>query len=247
MSLIRLPKDYLFGTLSNPAAESDTSLSSADFTSLDINYTTQVVLPLVLHNPATHEHEVVWVTNHSAGSQTVTVVRGKEGTDAQPWPGGTQWICAPTVTRDGLLAASAATVAAITDAHLGMRAVETDTGLVKVMTSSGLHSGLYADPAGLTPGHGSATPASAVPIIKAFTTSYSPNASGVGTVNFPGPPFPNGVIAIVAMVNSDLATAQTLKLMHGVTNTSSTQILARTPTGAVPTDTVTLDVIAIGY
>lgn len=132
----REPLDYTYGTLSSAAAIGDTSISSAAFAALGTGYTAgtnPVVLPIVLGNPATGAHEVVWVTGHTAASTSVTVVRGKESTSAQAWPSGTQWVCAPTATRDGLAFMSAAALAGLTDAHVGMRALEIDTGLVKTL------------------------------------------------------------------------------------------------------------------
>jgi hypothetical protein len=95
----------------------DTTLSADAFQSLPSTYSTSAYLPLVLHDPSTGAHEKVWVTNHAAGSVTVTVARGREGTNAQPWNANTQIIDAATV-RD--LVADW-TSALPTDAHTGQR------------------------------------------------------------------------------------------------------------------------------
>jgi hypothetical protein len=137
VALWRMPSDYQFGTLGVAAAIGDTTLTSNAFATLPSGQTTSAVTPLVLHNPAAGTHEVVWVTAHTASATTATVVRGKESSTAQAWPTGTQWICAPTAARDGLPALSAAALTAMTDPHVGMRALETDSSTVKEWTYAG--------------------------------------------------------------------------------------------------------------
>lgn len=136
MATYRIPGDYLVGTLTNAAAIGDTSLVSAAFAALAGGgfYSTSAILPITLHNPATGAHEAVWVTAHTASSTTVTVVRGKEGTTAQAWPAGTQWVCAPTAARDGLGVYTSSQVGAMTDQHVGMQVLEIDTGKLKTAT-----------------------------------------------------------------------------------------------------------------
>jgi hypothetical protein len=197
MALWRMPSDYLFGTLSQAAAVGDTSISSASFASMPSNYTTSAVLPVVLHNPSTGVREVVWVTAHTAAATSATVVRGKENTTAQAWPSGTQWIVAPTAARDGLSAYPAATLNAMTDQHVGMRALETDSSLVKHWT--------YA--AGWQAEVGACRPADCGPTFSGGTVPAAANIlTRVGCVNSATPssniipctfatPFPNGVIA----------------------------------------------------
>lgn len=246
MPITRAPKDFFFGQLGQPAALTDTSLNSPVFANLPSTYSTSLVLPLVLLDLARGVYEVVWVTGHVAASQNVTVVRGKEGSTAQAWPQFAQIQAAPTAARDVLGVITSGTRPV--DAHLGMRALETDTGQIKELTSSGWFNGVYADAAGLTPGHGVSTPASAVPIIKAFTGSCTLNATtGIGTITFPGTPFPNGVIACLLTVNSDTESTAFAKLVHGTTTTSSVQLQARTSASGIPTDNLAVDMIVIGY
>lgn len=245
MAITRAPKDFFFGTLGQPASLTDTILTSPVFASLPSTYSTSFVLPLVLIDLAAGNYEVVWVTGHLASSQNVTVVRGKEGSTAQAWPQFSQIQAAPTAARDALAVMTSTSRPA--DAHLGMRGLETDTNQIKELTSSGWLNGVYADPSGLTPGHGSSTPNTAVPILKAFTASAVLNSSGICTIPFPGTAFPNNVIAVMALPNSDTQATQTVKLVHGTTTTSSVQLLGRTSTGGVPTDTLTVDMIVVGY
>lgn len=196
MALWRMPADYLFGTLSQAAAVGDTSISSASFANLATSYTTSAVLPIVLHNPSTGVREVVWVTAHTAASTSVTVVRGKEGTSAQAWPSGTQWIVAPTAARDGLSAYSAATLAAMTDQHVGMRALETDSSVVKHWTFA---AGWQAEVGACRPADcgptaaGGTVPTAANILTRMGCVLNATPSSGLITVTF-AQPFSNGYI-----------------------------------------------------
>lgn len=120
-------RDYLFGTLTNAATISDTTITCADFAALPATYSTSRYLPLVLHDPALKVSEVVWVTAHVAASASVTVVRAKEGSTARAWPSGSQVLCAPTI-RDGLPVYTRATLP--TDAHIGQRVAVSDESVV---------------------------------------------------------------------------------------------------------------------
>lgn len=199
--IYREPLDYTYGTLSVAAAIGDTTLTSTAFTSLpNSTYSTVVVLPIVLHNPATGVREMVWVTAHTGSANTVTVIRGKEGTSAAAWPSGTQWIVAPTIARDGLGAYSSAALAAMTDAHVGQRALQGDTGMVVTNTYNG---GWVADAGLCLPSEVQKTAANAtVPTPATILTrmgnvvSAAPSA-GIVAVTFPVA-FPNGVIGGVS-------------------------------------------------
>jgi hypothetical protein len=191
----REPADFAFGTLSVAAALGDTTLQSTQFTSLGTGYSAganPVVLPIVLINTATPAREVVWVTGHTSASNSVTVVRGKEGTTAQAWPSGTQWICAPTVARDGLPYMSAATLAGLTDTHAGMRALEVDTGQVKEQTYTG---GLLPSYGHILPGHiaGTSVPTTGAVQFRAGVLTSAVPVSGLVTATFSSP-FPNGFL-----------------------------------------------------
>lgn len=117
----RLPQNYSFGTLTQAAAISDTTLTSTDFaTRLPSGLSTTNYVPMVLQDPSTGNYEVVWVNAHTASATTCTVVRGKESTSARAWANGTLWTVSPTL-RDGMLpVANRAALPA--DPHVGMRA-----------------------------------------------------------------------------------------------------------------------------
>jgi hypothetical protein len=132
---LRVPVNYGFGGLTNAAAVSDTALVSNDFTSLPSGLSTTMYLPVTLQDPANKVYEIVWVTAHAAGSNTVTVVRGREGTAARAWPASTLWTCAPTL-RDGVL--SVANAAALpADPHIGLRVCQQDTQQMLEWTTGG--------------------------------------------------------------------------------------------------------------
>jgi hypothetical protein len=202
MALWRMPADYLFGTLSQAAAIGDTSISSASFAGLATSYTTSAVLPIVLHNPATGVREMVWVTAHTAAATSVTVVRGKEGTSAQAWPSGTQWIVAPTAARDGLPAMSTAALNALTDQHVGMRALNTDTSTVWEWTyGAGWQPEIgVCKPTDVNPGRsGSSPPNNASMTLRCGYLSGTTNGSGDISATFTSP-FPTGCQTAIACV-----------------------------------------------
>jgi hypothetical protein len=116
----RLTVNFAFGTLTNAAAISDTSLVSTDFAApIPSGLSTTTYVPITLQDPASKVFEVVWATGHTGGSSTVTVVRGREGTTTRSWGSGTLWAVTPTL-RDGLFPVP--TRAALpTDWHVGLR------------------------------------------------------------------------------------------------------------------------------
>lgn len=112
--------DYFSTSLLAQMTIGATTMQSADFvTKLPADYGTNgKYLPLVIHDDTLGVYEVVWVTAHTAGSNTVTVVRGKEGTSAQPWGAGARVESAPTA-YDAVLARLAASLP--TDPFIGQR------------------------------------------------------------------------------------------------------------------------------
>ena len=105
----RRPIDEFFGTISAGITALETTLQSEQFSRLDDLYSTALYLPLVLADDTTQVIEVVYVRGHTAGSNTITVLRGQEGTTARQWPVGTTFRAAPTV-RDGAQALMRAAV-----------------------------------------------------------------------------------------------------------------------------------------
>ncbi|WP_409465265.1 hypothetical protein [Amycolatopsis sp. GA6-003] len=97
------------------------------FADIDTDYspaTPGKYLPIELHDSSQGIFEVVWVVGHLAGSRTVTVVRGREGTPARAWNAGTRLVCAPTAGRDTLSVLASADLPI--DPHLGMRVARTN-------------------------------------------------------------------------------------------------------------------------
>ncbi|GAA0632141.1 hypothetical protein GCM10010174_61420 [Kutzneria viridogrisea] len=200
MVLYRAPGDFLFGTLSVAAALGDTTIQSSAFASLGTGYSTSIVLPIVLLNTSAGTREVVWITGHTSASTSVTVIRGKENTTAQAWASGTQWICAPTAARDTLGYYSAAQVSAMTDQHVGMEVLESDTGLLKKATfgAGWVSSAGMCLPAEVGKTQANGTVPSTATILKRVgcVISATPSSGNVG-VTF-SVPFPNGIIGAVA-------------------------------------------------
>jgi hypothetical protein len=251
MAIYRLPIDYGVGTLTNAAAIGDTSLVSADFAALAGSgfYSASAVLPIVIHNPSTKAHEVVWVTAHTAASTTVTVVRGKEGTSAQAWPAGTQWVCAPTAARDGLGVYTSAQIAAMTDQHVGMSILEIDTGKLKTSTyGSGWGPTVgIAQPTDIGQNRsGTSISAQAAVTVRSAYVSGTTNGSGDISATF-ATPFPNGCQTAFACV-ADAG------IWFGVVSVSTESATGLTmhcadisPFAAHASGAVRLFYIAIGY
>ncbi len=122
---LRVPANYLFGQLTNPAAISDTAMVSTDFASLQSGLSTSLYIPITLQDPANKAFEIVWATAHTGASNTITVVRGREGSAARAWPASTLWACAPTLRDSVLPVANAAALPA--DPHVGLRALQLDS------------------------------------------------------------------------------------------------------------------------
>jgi hypothetical protein len=196
----RSNKDYFFGTLLNATAISDTSLSSAAFTGLDADYSSATpgkYIPLELHDPAQGLYEIVWVVGHAAGSQSITVVRGREGTPARAWNAGTQVVCAPTAGRDALGASASNNLPS--DPHIGQRVARTNRQDV-VERGNGVWgpsvgAGIAADQ-GVNM-HGTAVPDGAVLLFRCGTAGPSTDAQGGLPCVFKTP-FPNGCLSIAA-------------------------------------------------
>jgi hypothetical protein len=101
------------------ASITDTTMRATAFTQLDA-MTGAKYVALVLHDDAQGVFEVVWVSAHTAASDTVTVVRGQEGTTARAWPAGTRVEIAPTAF-DTLLAAVTSSLPS--NPYVGQRAM----------------------------------------------------------------------------------------------------------------------------
>lgn len=124
---LRNPLDYRFGQLSSGVTSLDTTLQSAAFANLPSGLSATLYVPITLADDSLGLYETVWVTGHAAASQSVTVVRGREGTTARAWAAGTTWRIAPTI-RDTLPVYTRGALP--TDAHLGMRCLLSDESIV---------------------------------------------------------------------------------------------------------------------
>lgn len=126
---IRLTQNYSFGVLTQAAAISDFTFTSADFAAgLPSGLSTTTYVPMVLQDPSLKVYEIVWVNAHTAAASTATVLRGREGTSARGWPSGTLWTVAPTLRDVQLPVANRAALPA--DPHVGMRALIQDEQVI---------------------------------------------------------------------------------------------------------------------
>jgi hypothetical protein len=191
--------DYVGGSLLVAATAADTSMRSAAFTTLPSDYApVGKYLPIALFNDAINRYEIVWVTGHSSSSDTVTVVRGKQGTTPLAWPSSTQFFVGPTA-RDAIGASLSTGLP--TDPYIGERYALTDKGRVveRTKTAGWQPSVGVALPADMGANQsGNHPPADAVVLIRAGSVQSSTIASGACNFAFENP-FPNGVTSIVAM------------------------------------------------
>lgn len=128
-------QDYRFGQLSSGITALDTTLASTAFAGLPATPTTTRYIPLTIADDSLGLYETVWVTGHSAASQSVTVVRGREGSSSRAWAAGSTWRIAPTIRDVVLWVANRAALP--TDGHLGMRVGLADVGQIVEKTASG--------------------------------------------------------------------------------------------------------------
>lgn len=190
----RATVNYAFGQLGAPASASDTVLTSPDFAQLPGGLLVGFYVPITLGDPATGNYEIVWATGHDEGSTTITVVRGKEGTTAKPWPAVSAWCVAPT-NRDVPMAVDSSAIP--TDLHVGATVVETNTGKQKTKTWG---SGLVAAAGLCLPEDVGKTVANAnVPSWATMQMQMGcffnvATSGGLIPMTFPHP-FPNGFIA----------------------------------------------------
>lgn len=241
--------NYFYGTLANPAAISDTSISSLSFVPLPTDYSAGSngkYLPLVLHDPSAGLYEVVWATGHAADSQTVTVVRGREGTSPRAWSAGTQVTVAPTVRDMNPLNVSTALPGS---PHVGMRVTQTDKGVVleRTKTAGWMPSvgACRAEDISLVGLSGSLTPSSDATItIRAGSSgNVTTGSTGLATATFTNP-FPNGCSG--ATVSSSFHAARSVTLIS-VSATSITVRAFNSSGGDLASTTISFNYIAFGW
>jgi hypothetical protein len=205
---IRDLQPYFFGKLTLAAAVSDLTLTSTAFAVLGTAYsnaTPGIYLPLVLQNPAlgSFSDEVVYVIGHTASSNTVTVLRGREGTTARSWPEQTEVSCAPT-PRDALTSFTRSSLP--TDAHVGMRnAVQGESVVVQWTRTQGWQPDVgIANPGDVGPnGSGTNPPITANILARAGDYTGTTSAGGSFTVPY-RVQFPTATLAATTQVVSSV-------------------------------------------
>jgi hypothetical protein len=132
---IRVRQNFAAGTITDaPLSNVATVVNSAAFASLPAIGATQH-LPIVLDPAAAAgAPEIVWVTAHTAGATTATVLRGRGGTTARQHAAGTVWRHTPMV--DDYVTVATSTTRPATDLYEGRLIYETDTDLLAVYTGT---------------------------------------------------------------------------------------------------------------
>lgn len=141
----------LSGTLAARAVASDTQITcqggapgiSNVFAALPTDLSSALYTPLVLANDATGKFEVVWAVGHATASPTLTVIRGREGTDAQTFEVGDVVRCSGTVRDFGITVANRAALPG--DAHIGMKAFVISDNVCVERTAFGWSDTTLAD------------------------------------------------------------------------------------------------------
>ena len=172
------------------ASITDTTMRATKFTELDAGAGNGAKYQsLVLHDDAQGVYEIVWVSAHTAASDTVTVVRGKEGTTARAWPAGTRVEIAPTA-YDTLLAAVTSSLPS--DPFIGQRAMLGDkfatVERVNGYWGPSVGVGIAADQGPNM--HGTQAPGSAAFLMRSGSVLATTDGTGKITVNY-ATAFPN--------------------------------------------------------
>lgn len=97
---IRAKFNLVSGTLSGALTNVATSMSSAGLANLGVIDTTN-------HAAIVIENEIVWVTAHTSGATTATILRAQEGTAAAAHNSGVAWVHGPTALDENYLTAGA--------------------------------------------------------------------------------------------------------------------------------------------
>jgi hypothetical protein len=190
----RVPIDYFSTALLSQLTISGTTMQSADFVNLPTDYSASRYLPLVLHDDSLGVYEIVWITGHTSGSNTVTIARGKEGSSPQPWAAGSRVECAPSQYDRTVVRTSGSMPS---DPWIGMRVERSDKSDVVQWTGNqwapAAGMGLASDQ---NPNmHAVSPPDGAVFTIRAGTATGTTSASGLLSCTF-RTPFPNGCLGI---------------------------------------------------
>ncbi|WHT21024.1 hypothetical protein N8J89_08135 [Crossiella sp. CA-258035] len=180
--IYRVPKDFQFGTLTTAITSSQTSITEAKFSTLPALASTDSYVPVVLMDTTTGLHEVVWVTVHTSGSTTVTVMRGREQSTAKAWSVGTVWSNAPTAWD------AIADKNGVASPYVGQRVLNGSAGRIEEWTygngwqaSAGAYLPTQAGPAA----DGAVMPSFAFSEMRVGTAQVVTAGDGFGTVNLP--------------------------------------------------------------
>lgn len=99
--MARLRTNNVFGTITNnPLLIGGTTLSGAGLANLVAVTGSDVAAITLDPNRVNGAPEIVYVTAHTAGNTSATILRGQEGTAARQHPNGTFWVHAPTALDD---------------------------------------------------------------------------------------------------------------------------------------------------
>lgn len=189
--------DNFVGTLKNGVTALGTQLVSDQFPALPTDFSTTNAMPLVIADDSQGIFEVVLVTGHSSGTNSVTVIRGAQGTAGRSWDPGAVLRVA-TTSRDLMQSMSASAGAALNDSHVGMEF--TDENLIgrKQTARQGFHPLAHFMAGGIS-GLASPSNLSQMELLsQAFVVSAVTSAQGFINGSLPAGAFPNGILGVIA-------------------------------------------------
>lgn len=240
----RVTSNGLYGQMAAGFTAAATSIVDSSFAALPVVTASSQYMPLSFTDSTAKLTEILWVTAHSSGSNTITVARGKEGTTARAWTTGTPWAQAETV-RDGQTMATSG--AQPTERHVGMRWVDTDTGAAKAQSFNGgivpQFGGALANDIG--PLRDSSFPAAgSTMVFRAAEVPVTTNSVGDANVQF-RTAFPTNCVAVVGVSSDHTTFAGTVNVWaNGPTGFDFRAALGASP---VPNATFSIMYIALGY
>lgn len=89
--------DFFSGTVTdNPLGAGAGTLNSAELSAFPTVPAAEYVV--IIFDPLGPDPEIAYMTAHTSGQTTGTILRGREGTTGQEWAAGTDWVHGPTVT-----------------------------------------------------------------------------------------------------------------------------------------------------
>lgn len=250
--------DNFVGTLKNGVTALGTQLVADAFVTLPTDFSTTLAMPLVIADDSQGLFEVVLVTAHSSGTNSITVIRGAHGTTARAWDAGAV-VRVSTTVRDLMQAMTAAQAAALGDSHVGMEFTDENFLGRKNTYRQGFHPLAHFMAGGVAGLSSPSNGAQLELLAQTFVVAGVTSAQGFINGTLPGGAFPNAIDTVLSTPKNaadgsgQLYVAQPAQFY---TTTAATTADARGPViqfavrrydnAAVANVSVTFSVLALG-